>query len=722
MNRVYRVVWNSSQGLWSVASELAGGAGKSKTKACVVAAALLGLAGSAAAACTVGGNPIVCSATGTQTTIVGAGPGTSFAQVLDVQTGALISTGITTAVSLSDNATISIGNGAVVENSADNTGAGLWNSGANTIEFQSGTHLTIAQGGSVIAHGSEGTAEAINAMGTDNVIVNHGLIRSQGGGAAIWFQPSSGSNTVFNGPTGTIEHQGGAGNIIGMAAGTMAITFTNQGQLIGSLNFTGGDDTLNLHTGSSITGSVNGGAGNNLLTLNGTGTGSFARPISNFQTLVKNDAGTWTFGSALQGAGITSTQVAGGTLILDADASNYTGSMTVDAAGTLQTSAEFAPLAITDNGLVRFAQIDDVSYAGLLSGAGGIEKTGAGTLTLTRDQATTGLTTITAGTLQLGDAGPTSTTGSVAGDIANNAALVLNRSNALVLAGTISGTGSVTQLGGGTTTFIADNSYTGGTTITAGTLQLGNGGTTGGVVGDIVNNATLAVNRSNTLNLAGAISGSGALRQMGVGTTVLSGANTYGGATTVAAGTLKAAAIDTFSANSAHTVAVGATLDTAGFSQRVAALRNAGTVSLLGTAAGSTLTITGAYVGDNGVLKLGTVLGGNASLSDRLVLSGSGASASGHTTLQITNLGGLGAQTSGSGIEVVSAVNGATTTAQTSRDAFALANGHVDAGAFEYRLHAADAQGAGESWYLRSETTVAPPTAAPPTAAPPTVA
>ncbi len=144
----------------------------------------------------------------------------------------------------------------------------------------------------------------------------------------------------------------------------------------------------------------------------------------------------------------------------------------------------------------------------------------------------------------------------------------------------------------------------------------------------------------------------------------------------------------------------------------MAALHNAGTVNLMSATAGSTLTVTGAYVGSGGVLNLGTVLGGSNSLSDRLVLSGAGASASGKTTVRVTNLGGLGAQTTGNGIEVVSARNGATTTAQAGRDAFALANGHVDAGAYEYRLYAADALGAGENWYLRSETTLVPPAAA----------
>jgi outer membrane autotransporter protein len=705
MNRVFRLVWNPSQGIWAVASELARGVGKSGIKAPLVAMGLLGMAGTAAADCaSSGSNAITCSAGTPETFVVIGGYDATPGGTVDVQPGAVISTTNLPAISMGDNGTILIQRDATVQNNAAGSANGHYGTGANTIEFRSSTTLTIEGGAKVLSNGTAHNAEAVNAHGSANLIVNHGEIRSQAGGAAIWFESSSGSNTVINGATGVIEYKGGAGNIMGVA-GTMAIAFTNQGQLIGSLNFANGDDTLNVHSGSSITGSIDGGGGNNLLTLNGSGSDTFAQTLSNFQTLVKNDSGTWTFANALPGSGITSTRVAGGTLILGADASGYTGSMTVDAAGILQTSAQFAPLAIADNGLVRFAQPDDATYTGLLSGTGGIEKTGAGRLTLTSDQAISGTTTISAGTLQLGDGG---TTGMVSGPIVDNAALVVNRSNAVGFGAPISGTGSVTQLGTGTTTFTADNSYTGGTIITGGTLQLGNGGTSGSVVGDIVNNATLIANRSNTLNLTGAISGSGALRQLGSGTTVLSGANSYSGATLVAAGTLKAGADHTFSAASAHTVASGATLETAGFHQRVASLDNAGTVNLLSAAAGSTLTVTGAYVGNGGVLQLGTVLGGSSSLSDRLVLSGPAASASGSTTVRITNLGGLGAQTSGNGIEVVSARNGATTTAQSTRDAFALADGHVDAGAYEYRLYAADAQGAGESWYLRSEATIAP--------------
>src|SRR3546814_4457968 len=79
----------------------------------------------------------------------------------------------------------------------------------------------------------------------------------------------------------------------------------------------------------------------------------------------------------------------------------------------------------------------------------------------------------------------------------------------LTVSGLISGAGTLAKAGAGTLTLTGDNNHTGGTTITAGTLQLGNGGTTGGISGDVANNATLAFNRSNGLTFDGLISGIG---------------------------------------------------------------------------------------------------------------------------------------------------------------------------------------------------------------------
>ncbi|MCH3833920.1 hypothetical protein LZB52_09425, partial [Campylobacter jejuni] len=85
------------------------------------------------------------------------------------------------AVSLGDNAAITVAAGAVISNLAT-SGAGLWSAGNNTVEFGSNGTLTIAQGGKVQALGTQANAEAVNVMGAGNTIINRGLI--SGGNAA----------------------------------------------------------------------------------------------------------------------------------------------------------------------------------------------------------------------------------------------------------------------------------------------------------------------------------------------------------------------------------------------------------------------------------------------------------------------------------------------------------------------------------------------------------
>ena len=119
----------------------------------------------------------------------------------------------------------------------------------------------------------------------------------------------------------------------------------------------------------------------------------------------------------------------------------------------------------------------------------------------------------------------------------------------LALADAAGATGILTKSGSGTLTLSAANSYSGTTTINAGTLQIGNGGSTGSLAASsaMIDNATLAFNRSNTAtqgaDFASLLSGTGAVIQAGSGTLVLAGANTYTGSTTVSRGTLSASII-----------------------------------------------------------------------------------------------------------------------------------------------------------------------------------
>lgn len=136
--------------------------------------------------------------------------------------------------------------------------------------------------------------------------------------------------------------------------------------------------------------------------------------------------------------------------------------------------------------------------------------------------------------------------------------------------GGIAGTTSLIKDGAGILNLLTDNSYSGGTTITAGQIHVGNGGGTGSLgTGAIVNNATLAINRSGTLAIPGAVSGTGSISFNGGGLFTLGETNSYSGGTSVLGGTLrqgKAGAIPVPSAGSATvTVSSGATLDLGGF-------------------------------------------------------------------------------------------------------------------------------------------------------------
>ncbi|MGE8658230.1 MAG: autotransporter domain-containing protein [Achromobacter sp.] len=184
---------------------------------------------------------------------------------------------------------------------------------------------------------------------------------------------------------------------------------------------------------------------------------------------------------------------------------------------------------------------------------------------------------------------------------------------------------SLTKAGAGTLILTGANRYTGGTTIAGGTLQLGDGGDRGSITGNVANQGTLAFNRSDNVTFGGDISGAGALRHLGSGTTILTGANAYLGGTTVDAGTLRAGGAGAFVAGTAYTVN-GGTLDLNNHDLTVSALAGTGGTVALGTA---TLTVdqaidtayAGAFSGTGELVKLGSgtlTLTGPSTLALRL--------------------------------------------------------------------------------------------------------
>lgn len=384
-----------------------------------------------------------------------------------------------------------------------------------------------------------------------------------------------------------------------------------------------------LTAANTYTGGTTVSSGVLVLGFNGTSGSIAGNVLDNAQfAIFRSDV--YTFGGVISGSG-QFLDAGTGTAILTGD-SNYAGGTSILlGAGTLQLGNGGTTGSIVgdvaDEGVFAIDRSDTLTFGGTISGGGAFAQTGAGKTILTAANSYSGGTTIASGTLQLGNGG---IVGSIAGDITDNGTLTFDRSNVLTITSVISGSGAVQQIGGGTTVLLGANTYTGGTTIASGILQIGDGNTTGSIVGNVADNGLLVIARSDAFAFAGAITGTGSLTQGGGGVTTLSGASTYSGATLVDAGTLQAGAAGAFSASSAHTVSLSATLDLNGFNETVGSLAGAGQVTLGSatlTAGGdnSSTLFSGVIAGGGGLIKAGTgtfVLSGDNSYAGGTTISG----------------------------------------------------------------------------------------------------
>ncbi|MCF7760368.1 MAG: autotransporter domain-containing protein [Cephaloticoccus sp.] len=433
----------------------------------------------------------------------------------------------------------------------------------NTAGFGNGTYRLIDYTGSLTDNGLSigsvlgSTTDFTVMTGTANqigLLVNStSLFRDSGGGTWTTVPGSGWTNSggapsawspnfaIFQGTAGTITVDNSAGAVV----------------------FTGAQFSVDGYTlaGDSLTTNT---ANTSLRVGDGTSAGAvmtavISAPIAGTGSIDKRDLGTLT----LTGANTYT----GGTKISE-------GTLKLGTGGSIVGN-------ITNNATLAIDRTDAFTFSAVISGTGAVIKQGSGATTLTGDNTYTGTTTVTAGTLNIGSGG---TTGSIAGNITNNATISFNRSNALTYAGNLTGTGNIVQLGSGTTSLTGANSHTGGTTVSAGTLSIGSGGTTGSITDDITNNATVTFNRSNALTYDGVISGSGSVVKLGSGITTFTGDNSYTGVTTVSAGTLM---IDGDQSNAAGgvTVASGAALGGTGETGADVIVANGG--ALLGESGGT---------------------------------------------------------------------------------------------------------------------------------------
>lgn len=496
------------------------------------------------------------------------------------QTGTGVTT-ITTAQTYTGATTITAGTLALAGSGSLASSSSLTDNGTFDISGLSGgaTLRSLAGSGKVVLGGQTLTLNSASGIFS-------GVISGAGGLALTGGAQTLGGANTFTGET-TIS------------GGTLALSSTTALAASSRVN---DNAILDISSASSTSGSTS----VSIVSLAGSGS-----VVLGSKTLALSNAGD-TFSGILSGTG--GLTVSGGTETLSG-ANTYVGATTIASGATLAL-ANGGSLAVTspvvNNGILdistttasttsmatlsgsgtvslgahKLALVSaSGTFSGVIQGSGGLEVAG-GTQILSGANTYTGGTVISGGTLQIG-AGWTS--GSISGDVLDNSVLAVNRIDTLVLGGTISGAGALVQMGSGTTVLTATNSYNGGTTISAGTLQIGNGGASGWINGDVVDNGTLAFDRSDTMTFGGAISGSGGVA-VDSGTIVLTAINSYSGTTSIASG---ASLILTGSGS----IASSAVMDDGVFdissltgTPQIAALSGSGSLVM----GGRTLTITAA--------------------------------------------------------------------------------------------------------------------------------
>lgn len=552
-------------------------------------------------------NPI--GLTGTNSTIDTNGLGATFSGVMSGTGGfaksGLGTLSLTAANTYSGGTTVN--GGTLMVNADAALGApssGLTVNGA-TLEFGAGFSFSANRAVSLGAGGGTVDTNGFNATIPQGITGTGGLTLADSSGTPGTLT-LGGANSYSGGTTisaGTLMLGAGAslasGSTLTINGGTFDLNGNNQ--TVGTFSGAGGAValgsgilTVNQTASTSYAGAISGAgglalAGSGALTLSGTSTFTGG-------TIVKDGTLIVTNGAALGGDSVT-VQVGSTIAIVGTVLSNplsLTGSGMGGAGALTGTgrAGSTGTITLTGNTTIGVANAGDtLTLSGMALGDGGggygLTKTGAGTLALFGPVVSyTGATTIAQGVLALGGVSSLATSsgvslagsgatldisgpgGPVSGGpqrisgltgVAGSVVALGSQTLTVMLAGgsnTFAGVikdggigggvgGNLVLGGGGTLVLTGNNTYSGTTTIAAGTLQIGSGGTSGAIVGasmSVANGAALAFDRSDLLTYGGTISGAGNLIQQGASTSTLilnGGSGAFTGLTTVASGTLE---------------------------------------------------------------------------------------------------------------------------------------------------------------------------------------
>ena len=426
----------------------------------------------------------------------------------------------------------------------DNTSIIIGNGGSGILNINSGAQVTTGQ---VFIAGSATGDGIVNVDGAGTTWDNNASIMVGLNGSGILNISDGGTVNIFNNSVELATNSGSVGTLnIGAVspAGILSAASVNGGAGTATLNF--------IHTDSNYYFTDDGTSGGTAVLI----TGSTVVKQVGTGTTVLTGANTYTGGTEINN-GILS-------ISNDNNLGNTSGGISFDG-GTLQTTANISTtrsMTLNAGGGTFFTDNSTLfRILGSISGTGDFTKDGMGNLVFqTNTNSYTGNTNIVAGTLALNGNNTIADTGAVnisaagtlfvnnietigalsgAGTVNLNRALTAGDATNTTFSGVIEGGSSFTKQGSGTLTLTGTNTYTGGTIISAGTLQIGDGGTTGSITGNVTNNSALVFNRSNAVTFGGIISGTGSVTQSGGGTLTLTSSNSYTGGTTISAGTLQ---------------------------------------------------------------------------------------------------------------------------------------------------------------------------------------
>lgn len=431
-----------------------------------------------------------------------------------------------TAVAVNNFTTIDLTGGVTISTILfDTANAAAYTIGAGAVNSQT---LSLNGGGAITMSSTVANNELFNAAlvlgvtattqtftltnaSTSNSLTVAGTITGFAGAGVRTLAVAGAGNTSLTG----IIANGSTGTVGLSKSGNGTLTLSGANTFTGAVRITAG--TVNVTTatglgaGTGSTGQVVVSSGANL----NFGTASL--------TIANNIAGAGTINANTLGAGSNSLGFTG-------NLSGFTGTLNIGTGGgrvRFQSAsgnqiASSATINVLNNATLLVDNI--LTYGSNIFLNGGTTGEGLGQFRIEAGAVWTGAVTLNANTT----IGTNGTVGTISGNIGGS-------------------TFGFTKVGAATLILTGTNTYTGLTGVTAGVMQLGNGGTTGSLSNASVitlTGANLAINRSNAVAQGtdfstAAISGTGSLTQTGTGTTTLSAANTYTGVTSVNRGTLK---------------------------------------------------------------------------------------------------------------------------------------------------------------------------------------